>query len=238
MYFDIETDDDKEDTIWVVIEHTNQSWAIEILNILKNKIEQTVENPRKSLKWAQAYKSFVKPEMGLALAPMGFFLLLAFMSDNYSGQRKEGFNYQIATSIEKTDNIRDVGVSLIASMSKDSETLTKLSKFDYDSTKLKDALQVAAKKSSEIERQKGILILSFWAGVVALIIARFYADYYIKHHKNKSFILITPKAEKLFEEEKEEKRTSNFIPTSTVIFTLVMGLLINFITQIFNTFSA
>jgi len=220
----------EEGEVILSISHTNQAWAAEVLNLLRDKINGVTLSRPKALGWHEAYLFFFGKDMILMF--LALCVMVGAMFSQETGSERAKAYYQVATAVTDSTNLRDTAIATMAvhvlDASHTRDTAEKLVK----SEELKKSLiQVADEKEHKDSRRIWILVSILGLGLL-LLFCRHYCAKSIKYFARESHILITSRAENLYKTQNEAKSKMEFFSLTLTAFTLATGLVVNIVWQL------
>lgn len=219
--------------IYLNILHTNQAWGIEVLNLIKDKIKacsQIKPRPYNIAKAINKHLNFRSFLVAFALvATLGLYTAI-FKLDSFSSTQSNAY-YDIASEAAKS-NIQDLLVSLIAVQKMEKEDIEKTSKNVIKSVELKKKLLAVSKYSRS--KKDGVIstLLNTLLIIIAFATITLYSKYVIKYYGNNSYILLTDRAESIKKSEGESKSKTQYYSLTFITVTIVLGVVVNWITTI------
>lgn len=196
------------------INHTNQSWALDILNAFKEKINQ-IKIEQSSLK--KRYSRFKKNPFFLSILmasflSMCFALMIPIATESTQILRQDLIKYTLKQDY-KDDVTKLVSLLHITSLNKNE--LKDLKNKDEEIRNLID------KKNKETIIQL-ILIVLF---MITPFIIRKYIYYSINYFDHKSFIIVNTTSENELKKYKDKKSKINYISITVIISSIVLSLI-------------
>ena len=226
--------DSKIGKVLINIEHTNQSWGLEVLNLLKNQILLVSKSINKKVTWAKKVKELIDIKSIFFLLFTSSLLL---------------FLFKVIPSVEdrKVTNYHVFSYYVDGNITKD-----EFEKYNYISNNIHEELQKdSVEKTIKDEGLKKYLLnnfiergdknnsnKSFFTRYIVSALLLWCAFYlylirYIKYHSAKSFIITTNRAVASFEEYNSIKNRIEFYSISLLVFTVVSGLIVNMLYSYF-----
>lgn len=258
--------------IFLNIEHTNQAWGIEVLNLLKNKILSIIKPEESNLKYARIIKRninfnvFFNYILIIALTSTIVFFPLSLVTEkNNNKYSKNGISAEyilykeyksskiskdklneymfIISNLDreeqeealkkyfKKSKLREY---LIDSLDKEKTLIGILNKFIGNEILLTaDSTEKNRDLESLTEKPRRKILLTIISAILIFIFSYYYLIKYISFHSGKSFILTTNKINYIFEKYNIKKNKREFYSIKLIIFTIISGLLVNYLFQIF-----
>ena len=215
------------------IEHTNQSWGIEVLNLIKDKILSVSYCFPKNVKYMNKVKKYV---FDVNIMPFYLFLVILpilfpiIIAENYEnkGTFFELYKDERISKIEFDDY-----VYIVENFKKEErvEIIKKHMKKNKEKFFIIDMLKKNIKEENDRYKNMVIILISF---ILFLLLFHLYIVKYIKHYEKKSYILTTNRAISTYEKDKKRKNKAEFYSISLIIFTIITGLIINYIFSVLN----
>lgn len=221
-----------DEYIGTVIEHTNQIWGMEVLNLFENQIKNIYIPEKKSNIYAKKIKNILESTpVTTALAVIISLIFVAFI---------ESFNKNIGDSL-KLDTINKIIQLNTQEDRKTIESSLAIYMIDKD-YRDKNIVNTFSTKELSNEMKNYIenknnnndafrkFIFKVFISIYGFYgILYFYLLYVIRYNKRNSFILLTKKANKDYETYKDDNNQKQFYSISLIVFTLITGLIINFV---------
>lgn len=224
---------DNVDSLLLNVEHTNQSWGVEVLNLFKDHIDTIIQKKPIQVKIAEAIKSFIVPESLHGLVSFLAMFLLPMII--FSGILRHNDDYNIDTiasliQVEKPSaDPREFDLSLYL-MEKNLDSDTNLS--FIKSTEYKEILEQQILNNEEnISLSIRRIVSAFGLIFTIIIISYLYVKQNHKYYGRKSFILLTNKAEQQYRDFIESKSKLEYFSLSALFFAITVGVIGNFIYQ-------
>jgi len=226
-----DSEDEDASDIFILIDHTNQVWAAEVLNLLKQQVKIISHRNSKKYDLARSARAFMKGRLGLMLIMLLVTYISVFsMLANHS-------SHKIADDAEGREVILEVVKSGIEAS--DSQiALISVAFLGYGGMKeaasqIKNT-ELAGMVINAAESRKDGLIrtLSFIACVILLpaIIYMLLCEYVHRYQKT-SHILLTRRSEKELAANRESQSRGRFISMSAILLSIGCGVIGNFVFQ-------
>lgn len=224
----------KDGRVILTINHTNQAWGIEILNLIKEKIEEVSLAETRACKVAKfLLKNIFNKEMAPALFMFLFSLSLAFKPDFLIDRQKEPSHYyDLAAVLDASNNSKDTLVAMIAINNMDGDFVNKTSESLVEDIKIKKVLNTIGDDYRKAESRKIIMPLSFLGFFIGLGLIWYYLTRLVRYFSSSSFILITKRAEKMKEDEEKGRGKVEFYSLSFILMSLILAFIGNYITRL------
>lgn len=228
--------------ITINIEHTNQAWAIEVLNLLKSKISEISYKQNKAVGLVSPLlfigRPFSKDKfMLMFMIPIMFIMPFLPSRDSLSKQQiavNNEFYQNVLNLSAKTESMETSKLYLQSNLM---FYIIKNDKKEYVqslnglSPELKSVFDKYIKKYSEAEGP--FSFGNFWKYLLGLLLILALLQAYlfklVKYFHERSFILLTRESDKLFESYEKEKNPVRFTSLSAIVFTVVIGITVNLI---------
>lgn len=231
------TFDTVAEEILLTITHTNQAWAMEIKNLLNNKIQEVMLHNSKP---TQIYKKI--GNIGFSTTFLIFALLSFFLGmiktenteQNLSKKEHEVINV-VLENYKQTNNKDDLITSLALINNLNEKTALETFKntpFIENKTLQAQIVEAYEKKSNKRYKnfflQLLILCLNY---IVAPLIIVYYAKYAYKKLRNHSFLIINQFMEKNYETTLKKQKDLPFYGFSVIAYTVVIGVIVNYVSK-------
>jgi hypothetical protein len=219
---DVDIDDSSDDQfsyIELSINHTNQSWALDILNAFKEKINEV---KLESSKLKKSYRNIKRNPFYLTLLAMVFItcsigLIVPISPDISQNLKQDLIRYTLKQ--EHKDEISKL-ISLLH--------VTALDKNELKSLKNNNDEEIKNIIFNNNKETVIHLVLIIMLMLVPFVIKK-YLKYSINYLNNKSFILISKSNIKNFEKYNEDKSKVTYIGftviVSSILFSIVAGII-------------
>jgi len=229
--------DEKHGDILLTIEHTNQAWGIEILNLLKDHIQSLLIYKPKALKIAEEIHSLINVNNILSILLLIIVMMSTFSLSNMKSEQADKERIK-AKHVSKLMNIgiseNKIAETLFASYVIEKDYKNPILLNNFTSLKLKKELesfiQIEDKKRNKIlNKENSILFLIVG---VSFGVAMF-TNQIINYYGTKSFIVITRRSEKDYENFKNEKSKVQYFSLALLGFSIICSVIANIIYQFF-----
>ncbi|MDM8557364.1 hypothetical protein [Candidatus Parabeggiatoa sp. HSG14] len=234
-------------TIDLNIEHTNQAWGIEVLNHFKSYLK-SIETPQYPVvNWAIKTKTILNFKFLSKLMMLIVFIGVMFASLVFSFFESQGKGLSTTISSDRQEQIlklyafnehnltQQIKIALFALENFHVEFIQLTSDNLITDEKIKFILSNVVKNTA---KKKNILLLwlssitIFFLSVFGiLILAVFYLKRLIKFHEKRSFIILSSRSERIFNEYKSSKGKVEFFSFSLLFFSIMCGIIANIIYQ-------
>lgn len=215
--------DDDFSFIELSINHTNQSWALDILSAFKEKINETIIKPSK-LK--EKYKKIIDNTFFLTFITMlfvtlGFGLTVPVAQNETQKLRQDLIQYNLKQN-HKDDLSKVIGLLNITSLEK-------------------SELKELGNKDKEIEKilrsnQKYVIVnlmLVIFLFIIPFIIRK-YIRYCINYFNHKSFILTNKYSDKKLQKYKEDKSKITYIGFTVIVTSVTFSIVASIIFKVLD----
>lgn len=211
--------------ILISINHTNQSWALDILHAFKDRINHIVIKETKAHKNFKRIKNSDLFSLVLLFSTLVLCILLSIsLITSEKTLKNELINYSLK------QNYKDETSKIMS--------LLTVSSLDTDQIK---ALKKSNKEISNIihERNKEnlFLLLLISAVITAPFLLMKYINYSINYFNHKSFIVIGGDANKILSDYKDTKNRATYFSisliTTSILFSILATVIYNFISALF-----
>lgn len=223
-----------DEYIGVLIEHTNNIWGMEVLNLFENQIKSIIKPETKTVKYAKKISSIIKHPSFINIFSLPVVLmtliLFLFINDGYLDDKNKiaAINEIVKSqSDEKNRSIIESSLSIYM-IAKNYNDIKIIDNFETPSTK-KFMSDYIEKTIKEKDKKTSTIVKILTSSLVIYFTILLYSKYYINYYKTKSFIRLTKKADNEYRTFKENKNQKVFFSISFVAFTLFAGVIINFI---------
>ena len=216
----------------LVVNHTNQAWGIEVLNLIKDKILDVSIKRRKIHKFSE--KILKEFEMKTLLLPFVLTLLIisavfsmleltirdTYSKDDYHSiinEIKKSNSMDARIALFSLDNIRRIDLDYVADM-------------HIENINIKESLKTISRNSNNnynILKEKFFVFLL--SGLAIFISVFFYLKQVLKYYGNNSYILINRRSENEYKEYILTKNKMEFYSINFLIFAIICGVLGNVI---------
>jgi hypothetical protein len=229
--------DEEYSDISLKIEHTNQAWGIEILNLLKDHIQSFLIYKPKTLKIAEEIHSLINIHNMVSILLLITMTIFIFSVSNIQSEKDDKERIK-AKHVSKLMNIgiseNKIAETLFASYIIDKDYKNPILLNNFTSLKLKKELerfiQIKDKKQNKILNKENsilFLIVGIFAGVAM------FTKQTINYYGTKSFIVITRRSEKDYENFKNEKSKVQYFSLALIGFSIICSVIANIIYQFF-----
>lgn len=211
------------------IEHTNQSWGIEVLNLIKDKVLSVSIDKPKYVKNAQRFKEWFEFR-NISIVILMSMLLITFMS--IAGLIPSDDKYlTIITSYNESKISKDEfdNYMIIVKNIDKENIIDTLNKYTSNTKTRSIVINDINKEISLSNRYRVKILIGLVSFSAILYLMYLYLNKYIKYHTQKSFILTTNRVISSFKDYTNIKKKIEFYSVSLVIFTVITGLIINLI---------
>ena len=233
--------DDQNNVIQLNIEHTNQAWGVEVLNLFKDHIQTIIIEKPKKLIVAEKINNFLNYRntlLPLIVLPLILFTLMTFILDD-DQIRTPGIKKH--ASITSISQIIDAGIEdnnkiemLLAIYLLDKQYHDINYFKNLSSQKLKQQLEKIITNRTTAKNNLKSQIYSIGIFILGLIISlKLYVMQVMKFLKIKSFILTTSKAEKIHNEFYNSKSRIEYYSLSLIAISIICSVVANIIYQFF-----
>lgn len=217
----------------LVISHTNQSWGIEVLNLLKDKIaEVTIKQHKAHLRAenARVFFDFKLMFLFVMLITFGTLLIQIMGSFQYEGSK---YYYDMIEIWKNSPDLSEIEMSLFAVENMNGEDLQQFNSNYIDNNNLKSILSNIAEVKNKTEKF-GPLLLWFIGsfGAISLSIW-YYLGKVINYYGFNCYILISRRSEVEYEDYLSIKNKMKFFPISFIVIAVVCGVIANFVFRCF-----
>jgi len=232
LSFIINEKNEHEGRVVLSINHTNQSWAIEILNLLKTKIVEVTEKHPKTLRTSMKIIDFFTLDDFIRVVFPLFMLIstsvaLLMLPTNKGSE----YYYDVVESINtKSQNTKETMVALLSVRNMNSNDIMKVADNLITDPKLSNSLQKIAKvkEKSIIDFRKNFFL------ILASIIAFFASIYFylkktIEYYGRDSFIIMNPRTEKEYTNYINSKNKMEYYSLSFILVAIVCGAIGNLV---------
>ncbi|MCM2283350.1 MAG: hypothetical protein NDI81_01115 [Desulfobacula sp.] len=220
-----------EGEILLTINHTNQVWGIEVVNLIKDKIKLLTIFPSKKYKIAKIVNYFLDYKIISNLTSMLMAAVMLIIVNATSTYKNSPNYYNLFSSIGNFEVPSDqIQLAIQAAEKLDSKDL---SKFISDEIVKDPRLNENLKSISETKK---IFVLDmFWWIICSIffifIFLKFYSKKVMQYYKIDSYILINSKSENEYKNDIQSKSTGEFISITLVFISITCGIIANFIYQ-------
>jgi hypothetical protein len=206
--------------IILLIQHTNQAWGIEILNLLKDKISQVTT--KEQFLCVVSKRILRKPMHLLLVMSMLLFVVSILSLDHKLSLMSEKFDSQGIYNIFKdsVDNTDDKNLIMIMAVTKHN-----LSQY-IDDKEMKNKLSNVFAEQNKLELFKICSTLAILSSPLLLI---WYARTVIRYYLVGSYILLTRRAEKEHEQQIDNRSRMAFYSTSLFVFSVFCSVAASYI---------
>lgn len=226
--------------IFLNIEHTNQSWDIEILNLIKDKILSVSSSAPKNVKRMKYIKDDVfdcdnGSRMLLLITVLTISIVMMFsifestsLKINYNS--KEIFEEYKNKKISRND-FSDY-IYIMNNFDKKMQLVMiekHMNKSHLQSSVLNKITNII--KEKEIKKKSLYKNMTITVGslTLSIFLLYFYMIRYIEYYSIKSYILTTNRSTLTYEKDLKIKNKVEFYSINLIIFTLITGVIVNFI---------
>jgi hypothetical protein len=219
----------------LTINHTNQAWGIEILNLIKDKIQEIAIPPHRAFKNATLLNSFFfSRDQGLLftlIIIMSSLVLNTFFLQSIS-TKSEDF-LEIGKIWNKYPDMPEVRQAIFAVENLSSDDLKLFASEYIKNPELRSTLIELATNSSKIEAKKSSFKPLFPGLIILLFLAfNFYLRKTIRYYEINSHILTSRRAETQMDNEKLSKGKLEYVSISALLITVFCGLATSAIYQL------
>ena len=218
------------------ISHTNQAWGIEVLNLIKDKIKNvSIARPGPAVIAAYLLEKATKELILLLLMIVA--TLFTMLAPDYKNGRVDPSNYyKTAESINQSTDVKEIIVATLAIQGMDSANIKKTAENLIASPKLKESLKQIGDHNAKIESTKLYVPIAFLGLVFSIVVVRVYLEKLFAYYGSSSHILVTARAQSRYDTEKASKGKTEFYSITFIVFTVVLGIVANFIYQMVTSF--
>ncbi len=227
--------DVNEAIIILDIEHTNQAWGIEVLNLFKDHIQTLIyqdtfmQKMRKKIVNESLFHSLIETIIIIST----LYLMLGYL--NYD-KRDNGLSENSILMLSKVNqiylkekNIIDAFLSYEISKNECKEECAKIISSDEAKKIIYKYLDENKKKSYTSTKEFKLTASLLSISVTFLIMLWNIKKYYLK----RSFILLTQKTIRGYEEYNESKRKIQYYTITTISVTIILSIIANFLYDTF-----
>ncbi|MCX6074531.1 MAG: hypothetical protein NTY39_09455 [Campylobacterales bacterium] len=232
--------DSEKTEISLRIEHTDQRWGIEILNLLKDNLQTIILHKINKLKKAEKIKKIFQPREFIVYLAYPLTLIF-FLLTLYENSDKRHTDHSQSLTIEKIFNIakdeKSSSESLVALYMIDKNFENVDLNMSFSSEKMNNTMKDFVINNHE-KRLKELEFLSVMVLSIPLMFfgVYLYITQIIKYHGSKSFIKITKRAENEYRNYLSEKSKGEYISISIIAISIMCSIAASFIYEIFSTF--
>lgn len=212
------------------IEHTNQAWGIEVLNLMKNQILSVSKNINKKVIIAHQVKSL----FSIKSIPQIFFILIVIISmfqllpkDTYMKNINFNvFDYYSEGNIsrEELEDFKFISENIRSEYKK--KSIDKAIKDEKLKLYLLNAID---DQDAFTKKNRRFMVRSVVTFFLMLTFVYFYLSKYIYYNLDRSFILTTNRSKSNYDEYNSIKKKVEFYSISLIVFTIISGLVVNMI---------
>jgi hypothetical protein len=233
VFFKIKKDGQGE--VNLAVQHTNQAWGLEILNLFQSHIDTIRQNKSQKLKKAISMKT-ISEIIGILGILLWLFLSHNILKDDISTLDISEQRIELINKLQSIDmnqrNSQDLTLLLSIVNEQNMENF-------YEKIRINEPYKnIFNEYLKEIEQIKKQYLNNFLYGTFAFfltILALYYQSIQaIKYFKLQSFILLTKKAEKEYQMFINSKNQKEYYSLTLICFTLITGVIGNFIYQVLS----
>ncbi|EKE23155.1 MAG: hypothetical protein ACD_6C00577G0002 [uncultured bacterium] len=225
--------------ILLTITHTNQAWAMEIKNLLNNKIQEVMIPNTKT---TRVYKKvgnlgFSSAFLIIVLLFFIFDLVKTENTENKPSKKKNDVVNVVLENYQLTNNKDELIMSLALINNLDDRTAletfknTQFIENKILQNKIVKAYEEKSKKTyKNFFLQIFILLLNY---IVSPLIIIYYAKYAYQKLRNQSFIIINNFMEKTHEKAIKMQKDLPFYGISLIAFSFIIGVIVNYFSKFF-----
>lgn len=215
------------DTVILSINHTNQSWGIEVLNLLKDKISEASIKKHKAYQVALRIKEMMDSWI-LIMAGLYIFFM-AFIYLPYNNEEINANYYKVIELWGSKDKDVEIQKALFSLRYMQPEFIEKTALNHIKNEELKKAL-INISKEKKDEKLKSIryFLWKFIPFFIAFFSLKWYLSTVINYHEHKSYILINRRSEDEYDNELSKKSKIEFYSITFFIITMITGLFVNY----------
>ena len=219
------------------IRHTNQSWGIEILNLVKSKITEVSIQAAPQYTFAKNISKTVFNKDVLFTFPMMIFLMYIVMGivSLESNEKSERF-YKISEIWAENPQLNGAEQISFAAANLNSNFLRSYANNYHENTKWHDLLLAIAEKKFERENfitfGKSVLFVGSWVGIFALL--AFWIRQTVKYYGVNCYILVNRRSENEYNGDMNKKSKLEYFSVSAVLISIVCSLVANLTFQLFT----
>ncbi|MFY9143429.1 hypothetical protein [Sulfuricurvum sp.] len=218
--------------IGIVVEHTDQIWGMEVLSLFENQIKNIYVPEKKSNVYAKKIKIFLESTpITTGLTIIIVFLIMVFI-ESLDKNIRDDLKFQTINKVININSQEDkklvessLAIYMIDKDYRDKNIIDTFSTKEV-SNEMKNYIDNKNNNSNSFKKFLLKIFISIYGFYTILY---FYLVYVIRYNKKNSFILLTKKAHKDYETYKDDKNNKQFYSISLIAFTLIIGLVINFV---------
>lgn len=216
--------------ILINIEHTNQVWGVEVLNLLKNHILSLSRDISKKAVLASKLKELIdlKNFVSFFMLMILIFIMVNIISEPSIPKQTSYavFDYYAKGNISKeTLDEYDFISSNI-----DQDDQASAYNLSIKDENLKRFLLDSIAKDNEVKSSIIHSINRFvFSGLIFWLVLYYYLSRYIRYNTERSFILTTNRSVSSYDEYRDVKNKIEFYSISLIFFTIISGLVVNYI---------
>lgn len=227
--------EETNNNILLKIEHTNQAWGIEILNLLKDHIQTLVIDTPKKLKIANSirktmYKNTFLTLLTLLLVMTTYTLFLIDTIESKKDIRGKSISKIINIGIKENKSQEALLASFLVSNNVDNNLSLNSFSSQKINNELVDFFEIQ-KNNKPIFLNKKNSVIFFIIGIILGI--AIFTEQIIRYYKTSSFILITKRAEKELQNFIESKNKIEYFSLTLIAVSIICSVIANIIYQFF-----
>lgn len=220
-----------EGRVFLTINHTNQAWGIEVLNLMKDTLCSFMKRKTWQFKLAKkACKLLKLSNVAPILLLIAFGLLVATITfDNTITKSNSAKLYEFS-AISESVNSDELFKSFIASTRMTTEDIKKTSNNLIKSQPLKNTLnEIIVIEEKRRSKMLSIFRAFIYLGLMLIFVA-YYARYVVRYFLGQSHILLTKRSQENFDFEVASKNQTQYYSFGLVAFVVITGVITNFVT--------
>lgn len=225
--------DRRAGNVLLTISHTNQAWGNEVLNLLKDKIQDVSIPFPKPAKFARKLLKMYKTTVFL---PMLFMLITTIAFVMYPLHESKKFDsssyYTLAEKVSNSQNANETLIAILAVHEMDSTDIAKTSENLISTPRLKETLKTISKENLHKQSIAIKYLASGGSFIVLVLISWLYLEKVLKYYGFSSHILLTKRASSDYAAEIANKNKTEFYSLTFCFVAITLSIISSIIFQI------